>query len=409
MSTSSQMRIVFLFCLAHFCHHLCTATLAPLLPLIRDGLKLNYFQAGLLVSSFAIFYGFGQIPAAILADRLDRAKILMIGLIGTSISSVGVTLSWEYWQMLLCFSFMGLMGATYHALAASLISDRVPTSLRGRALGTHIIGGSSGFLVTPFLAVGLAHWAGNWRWPFIFLGTPALICAIILWLGPFRKSQSSGAVMEALRPNQQRDPVGRQQKVSGSAEILPHFSYLEIIRKIGLLAGLSTVIHIVHSSVSSYFPLYLVDHLGISSKAAGLTVGLISGGGIIGAPTGGILSDRIGRKAVILLSLGLSGPLLMGITWAGTIFIVVVLLLIYGMVTIARSPAMESLIVDVTPSHRRATVLSFYYLASQETSGILTPVVGYMIDHQGATFAFTTLAGALTLAGTLAWVYRKKI
>lgn len=409
MSTSSQIRIAFLFCVAHFCHHLCTATLAPLLPLVRDALKLNYFQAGLLVSSFAIFYGFGQIPAAILADRMDRAKILMVGLMGTSLSTAGVAITREYWQMLLCFSAMGLMGATYHALAASLISDRVPVSLRGRALGTHIIGGSSGFLVTPILAVALAHWTENWRWPFIFLGAPALICAIVLWLGPFRKSQPGGAVGAGFKPALQRDSAGGQQKAPGSAEILPPVSYRLIIKKIGLLASISMVLHMINSSVTSFFPLYLVDHLGLSSKVAGLTVGLISGGGIIGAPAGGILSDRIGRKMVILLSLVLSGPLLMGIIWANTIMIVILLLLTYGMVTLARSPAIESLIVDVTPSHRRATVLSFYYLASQETSGILTPVVGYLIDNQGANFAFTSLAGALTIAGILAWAYRDRI
>ena len=405
MFTSPYIRITVLLTLAHLCHHLCTATLFPMLPLIRDGLALNYFQSGLLVSSFSIFYGFGQVPMAILADRMNRGKILIIGLLGTSISTIGVGITWEYWQMLLCFSALGLTGATYHALGASLISDRVPDNFRGRTLGTHAIGGCAGFLVAPIMAVALAHWAGNWRFAFIVLAVPALFCAMLLWVGPFKISQHRGFNLTGA----QRAAREEHPQAPGSSEKVQPVSYLEIIRKIGILAGLSMMIQMVNSSVISFLPLYLVDHHGVSSETAGLMVAILFGAGIIGAPAGGVLSDRVGRKAVILLSLALSGPFLIGITQANAGVVLIVFLLSYGMATVARGPVMESLIVDVTPSHRRTTVLGFYYLVSQETAGILTPLVGYLIDHQGAGFAFTGLASALSIVGVLALVFRNRI
>jgi len=405
MSDSYHLRIAVLLSFAHMCHHLCTATLYPMLPLIRDGLALNYFQSGLLVSSFSIFYGFGQVPMAILADRMNRGKLLIAGLIGTSLSTIGVGVTWEYWQMLLCFSSLGLLGATYHALAASLISDRVPANLRGRTLGTHTIGGCVGFLVAPVLAVALAHWIGNWRWAFIVMAGPALFCAVFLWLGPFNISRPRGLDTQRAK---WESSEGSGQTPSPGEKIQP-VSYLQIIKSIGLLAGISMMIQMVNASVISFLPLYFVDYHGVSSESAGLMVAIVFGAGIIGAPAGGALSDRVGRKAVIIVSLALSGPFLMGITLANAGVVLIVLLLSYGVVSVARGPVMESLIVDVTPSHRRATVLGFYYLASQETSGVLTPLVGYLIDCHGANFAFSSLAAGLSIAGILALVCRNRI
>jgi len=64
--------VILLFALAHFCHHLCTGCLVPLLPLTGTPLA-RYFQSGLLVSAFSLAYGFGGPPAAWLADRLSAA------------------------------------------------------------------------------------------------------------------------------------------------------------------------------------------------------------------------------------------------------------------------------------------------------------------------------------------------
>jgi len=186
------------------------------------------------------------------------------------------------------------------------------------------------------------------------------------------------------------------------------FSYLQIVRKIGILVGMSMMIQMVNSSIMSFLPLYFVDHHGFNSKSAGLMVAILFGAGIIGAPAGGALSDRVGRKAVILFSLALGGPLLLGITWAGAGVVLIIFLLTYGMVTVARAPVTESLIVDVSPSHRRTTVLGVYHLLSQETAGVLTPLVGYLIDSQGAGFAFTSLAAAFSTAGILALFFRNR-
>ena len=114
-----------------------------------------------------------------------------------------------------------------------------------------------------------------------------------------------------------------------------------------------------------------------------MVISLIAGSGIVGGPLGGGLSDRFGRKRVILIALSLSGPLFFAITMSPSRIPLILSLLLYGMVMSVRMPSMESLIADVVPVGRRTTVLGFYYFVGMETSGLTTPVFGRLIDVYG--------------------------
>ena len=75
------------FILAHFSHHVSTGVLVPLLPLVRESFNLNYFESGVLISSFGLPYGLAQVPMALLADRLGHLPIIILGLLGVSLAS----------------------------------------------------------------------------------------------------------------------------------------------------------------------------------------------------------------------------------------------------------------------------------------------------------------------------------
>jgi MFS transporter, FSR family, fosmidomycin resistance protein len=395
-----------LFSLAHFSHHLSTGVLVPLLPLLRQDLGLNYFQAGVLVSSFSLSYGFGQLPMALLADRFSPVLLIVIGLIGTSLSSVAVSLTHTYWQMIPCFIILGLLGATYHAPAASFLSQLVPKAQRGRSLGTHTIGGSASFLLTPVIAVAIATQTSTWRLSFLLLAIPALVMGIFLCFVAW-KSREVGQITEEAQSNPSTGGSNCGDNITDEPEST--ITWSQIIRAIGILAMISITIQIVFSSVHSYLPLYLVDRHGIAPEYAGIMVGLVAGAGIVGAPLGGALSDRMGRKKVILLSLSLAGPLLFAVIQAPSNLWLPLLLLVYGAIISTRMPAMESLIADVVPSQRRATVLGIYYLTGQETAGIITPLVGHIIDQNGPSPAFTGLALGLCVVSAIALILRKRI
>jgi MFS family permease len=74
-----------------------------------------------------------------------------------------------------------------------------------------------------------------------------------------------------------------------------------------------------------------------------------------------------------------------------------------------RMPTMESLIADVVPVGRRATVLGIYFFLGMETAGFTTPIVGRLIDIYELETVFTGLAIGLCLVAAIALVFRKQI
>jgi len=393
------------FVIAHFSHHACTGVLIPLLPILRESFGLNYFQSGVLVSCFSLSYGLGQVPLAILADRFSRRLIIILGLISISFTGIGISLTQTFWQMVPFFIAMGIIGGTYHAPASSFISQSLPMAIRGRALGMHITGGSASFLLTPAMALGLATLFGSWRVSFLILALPALLVGVVLWL---TTTETGGDIEDDLRteetPETQTPPVA-----SVDEEDQPLPSWLQIVRAIGIIVCLSIVMQIVFASVNSYLPLYMVDRHGISPKWAGLVISLIAGTGVIGAPLGGALSDRFGRKRIILICLTLAGPLFFAVTWVPYGLLLLLALILYGLTISVRMPTMESLIADVVPVGRRTTVLGVYFFLGMETAGLTTPLVGGFIDKFGLEPVLTGLAGGLCVVAAAALLFRKHI
>lgn len=360
------------FILSHLGHHLCTGVLVPLLPLLRQYFQLNYFRSGLLTSSFSIAYGFAQLPIATISDRAGKRTIIILGLLGISLSGMAAGLTRNYSQLLICLVLMGLFGSSYHASSSSFLSQSFSQERRGQMLGLHLVGGSLSFMITPFLAVLIARLSGSWRFAFSILALPALMAGFLLWV--------------TVRDHEENEA----RLTSTSVEGEPVWRYM--LQAIGLLLGAALLLQLITFSIYSFLPLYLVDKHGVSFEQAGVMTGIMIGVGIVGSPLGGTLSDRIGRQRVILVSVISAGPLLYLFTLAPIGFGVLAILVLYGLVMSFRMPAIESLIADFVPSQRRATALAAYYFFSQETASVITPLVGRLIDLQGMDPVFRGLA-----------------
>jgi len=358
--------------LSHLGHHLCTGVLVPLLPLLRQDFQLNYFRSGLLTSSFSIAYGFAQLPIAALSDRIGKRTIIILGLLGVSLSGVMAGLTRNYDQLLMCLILMGLFGSSYHAPSSSFLSQSFSQEKRGQMLGLHFVGGNFSFVITPLLAVLIVRLSGSWRLAFIVLALPALMAGLLLWATV-------------------RGRKGTKTKVT-SGFLGDKLAWRDILRAVGLLLGVVLLLRLITFSIFSFLPLYLVDKHGVSFEQAGLMTGIMVGVGVVGAPLGGALSDRIGRQKVILISVISAGPFLYLFTLAPLGFWLLAALVLHGLTMSFRMPAVESLIADFVPGQRRATVLAAYYFLSQETASAITPLVGYLIDIQGMDPVFRGLA-----------------
>jgi FSR family fosmidomycin resistance protein-like MFS transporter len=360
------------FILAHFAHHLATGALTPLLPMLRDDLKLTYFDVGVLTGAFTLTYSIMQIPAAAAGNRYSRRKLIVIGLIGAGVGSMLVGLADGYWTLVAALVVIGAFGSTYHALASAFLSFTFSQANRGRSLGMHTIGGSGSLLVTPVVAVLVAAYFGTWRAAFVVLGIVPIVVGFVLLVAA---REQEAAHLKAF-----------------TAAVGERLTLTEIGRLIGLLIVIAAVGGMLQMAVMSFLPLYLVDKHSVSKELAGIVSGLVAGGGIIGAPLGGALSDRFSRRPIIILSLVVAGPLLYLLTLLPFGLPMLVLITVYGMALSMRMPVMESVIADVVPPMQRGTALGIYFFFTQETTAVLSPVIGGLIDSYGPDPTFVGLA-----------------
>jgi MFS transporter, FSR family, fosmidomycin resistance protein len=374
------------FVLAHFGHHLCTATLIPLLPMIRDSFSLDYFQSGLLISAFSLTYGFAQLPIAVVAERLGKRRVLAVGLMGTGAACLSAGFSGSFLHIVLSMVAIGVAGSSYHAPASALLSQIAGRQGRGRSLGMHVIGGSAGLMAAPVIAILVANATGSWRNSFLVAALPVFLAGVLVWT-VLRSHEESSA-----------------KRMAGEA-VAP-VRFLMVFRLLGLLVVVALLTQLLVSAMTSYLPLFLVDARGVPSDTAGLMLAVIYGAGAFFAPLGGALSDRVGRKPIVLLSVVLAGPIILLITSLPFGILMLAALALYGGVITVRLPVMEAHIADVIPASQRAVVLAGFYFVSQETAGVFTPLLGLTIDQVGIAAGFQLLSGmalAISLLVLILW------
>ena len=362
--------------LAHFGHHLLTALPVPLLPMIRDDFALDYTQAGLVVSAFSLSYGIGQLPAGWLADRIGARVLLATGIGGVALAGLFIGLSQTFVMMVIFLALMGLVGGGYHPSAAPLISASVEPQNRGRALGFHLMGGSGSFFLSPLIAAAIAATWG-WRGSFIGLAVPTAVFAIIFYVLLGRRAGTS-----------RTEPTITERH--GEMPSSPRR-----LRRLVAFMVLSTSTGAVTMSTIAFIPLFMVDHFGIAEETAAAFLSIVYSAGLWASPLGGYLSDRLGRVPVMLTVCFGAGPVIYLLNLVPYGLGIGALLLVIGSIIYIRMPVSEAYIVGQTPERHRSTVFGIYYFASIEAGGVLTPVMGSLIDHFGFYSSFGMAAATL--------------
>ncbi len=370
-----------LFVLAHFAHHLLTGLPVPILPMIRSEFNLDYTQSGLVVSAFNLSYGISQLPGGWLADRFGYRILITIGICGTALAGFFVGLSQTLLTVIIFLSLMGLLAGGYHPAAPVMISASVEKRNQGRALGYHLIGGAASSFLGPLIAVAIAS---SFGWRLSFLGLALFTLGFGIYFFAFlSRYEGTGQAQQATKPC--------APEVSSSSQNS---------RSLLFFILLSTFTQAVIISTISFIPLYLVDHLGFSKGTAGAFFAWIYSAGIWVSPLAGYLSDRLGRIPIFLAVCLLAGPVIYSLILVTSPWAMIMLLIAIGIIMYVRMPVSEAYILRQASERNRSMILGIYYFGSLEGGGLLTPLMGYLIDHLGFATSFT-IAGCSVVVVTL--------
>lgn len=137
------------------------------LPQISNDLHIPMNQAEWISSAYLILICMSLILFGKLGDQVSKSRIFQLGTLLFTISSLVCGLSQNLVVLLIARCFQGLGASMTMATNLGIITETVPFSLRGRALGINTTIGQVGYIAGPAMA-GIILSFANWNWIFLF-------------------------------------------------------------------------------------------------------------------------------------------------------------------------------------------------------------------------------------------------
>ncbi len=347
------------------------ATLGIALPEIRGTFSLSEIAGGSLFSVMMTIAALTSGVAGRLADGIGRKTVLITGL---SLLSAGFTLASFSHDDILFFCFLGVTGIGYGFTAPSLyalMSDLLP---HRRGLGTSLIsvtygtGGAVGAVLSSRLVASF-----GWRSAFLTVG---VIAATIMLLQLYwvrdrhrtRMAKRSGSVRSALSTS------------------------------IAILAVAEFIGGSVFWSCAAWTPTALRAAKALTLQETGWIMGVLSIANMIGSFGLGILSDKFGRKRVIVLSaLPAAAAAFVVFHWLDSAIALAAGIFVFGVLKASVPALVVALAQETAPAGNAGTaagmIMSLHY-----TAGVLAPLLSaQLITGTGDILVAMILVSSLPL------------
>lgn len=353
----------------HFIHDVFSSFLSPWLPLLIEKLSLSLTLAG----SLTLFL---RLPSlldpliGVVADRTDMRYMVVTAPAVTAVCMSLIGLAPNYAIVALLLFTVGLSAAAFHVPAPVMIA-RVSGSQVGKGMSFFMAAGELARTVGPLVAVA----------------------AVSLWgfEGSYRV-MTIGLVASAWLYWQLRHATahGKRESHSSVIKTWQALRYV-LIPLIGIVVARALTV----ASLTAFLPAYMVVE-GKSLWVGGTALAVLELAGMFGTLTSGTLSDRLGRRFVLLAAM-IASPMLMLVflltsTWMG--FAVLVPL---GFTVFAAAPIMLAIVLEHARG-MRATANGIYMGINFVVVSGITVLVGWLGDMIGLQAAFTVSA-LLSLAG----------
>jgi FSR family fosmidomycin resistance protein-like MFS transporter len=349
--------------LAHLVHDIYSSFLAPLLPLLIDKLTMTLTQAGLLSTVM-------QLPALInpwvgsLADRFSVRWLLILAPVMTAVPMSLIGLAPTYGGLLMLVLVAGVSVSLFH-VPAPVVVARMSASRKGMGMSLFMVGGEAARALGPLVAVGAVALVG-------LEGIYPLMGASVV---------CSGLLFYATRDL----PV-----THGTYARIPLRQTWHELRPVLLpISGILVARGFMHACMTAFLPTFIAMHTG-NLWLAGIALTIFETAGVGGVLAAGTLSDRFGRRRVLILSLLGAPASLLGFIWAQG-WVAYVMLVLTGLTLLCTTPVMLALVQERAGKSPSAANGMFMMISFLARSAVVV-IVGLIGDGLGLKSAFTIAA-----------------
>ena len=367
-----QLAPVVFLVVIFFINFIARVILSPLLPTIEKELGISHGEAGSFFFLISAGYVIALLGSGFLASRSSHKITIVISITGVGLMLLWISCASSLGTMSVGLFGLGLAAGLYIPSAVATITSLIERPHWGKAIAVHELAPNLAFFAGPFVAELFVRWS-TWRLALSFLGAVSLLS-----FAYFR--------------------FGRGGEFAGDSPASSAFGMLVRSTAFWIMAVLFGLGVSATIGVYAMLPLYLVSERHLELSWANTLVALSRSYGPILGVLGGWVSDRLGPKRTILMSLTFTGTttLLLGLVSSFWISIVV---LLQPLLAVWFFPAAFAALAATTPPGARnlavAFTIPFGYLIG---GGAIPTFIGIMGDAGSFAVGFM-VTGSLILLG----------
>jgi MFS transporter, DHA1 family, multidrug resistance protein len=388
---SRENRVLLWMCVLVAVNQLGFGAMIPSLPLYAQSFGVPASAVGMAVAIYGLARFFTAVPSGQLSDRLGRRPTLAIGGIVSAIGNLWCAVAGSFPEFIIARFVAGAGAGLIVTTGQIVLADITTPERRGRMLslyqGTFIfavgIGPFPGGLLAEHYGLAAPFWA---------YGVAALMATAVAWF----------AVSET------RD----MGKNAGARATGPKLSFIDQTRLLTSKIGFALISVIVlmgaivrTGGLFTVIPILAKDRLDLSVAAIGFALMLGSVSGLVAAYPLGWMTDRFGRKAVIVPATVISGSSMLLYCFAPSYAWFIVASIVWGVAISALGTAPAAYAADSAPPGMNAAAMSTFRMIADAGYVAGPLLLGLIVDFFGAIAALAVAALLVMMSGAAFGVY----
>lgn len=356
--------------------------IAPVLPQLARHFGVSIGAATFIITAFAIMRLVAAPPAGILIQRLGERYVYVSGLLIVAVSTAACAFAHTYWQLLV-YRALGGLGSTMFFIAALGLMIRIsPPNARGQVAGLF----SGAFLIGSVVGPVLGSLTAGFglHAPFVIYGVLLLVAASVVFIS-LRRSSLAGPAP--------RDELSVTVRVA-----LRHRAY-----RAALLSNFATGWSLFGLRFA-LVPLFVEEVLDRQPRnVAGIALAAFAIGNVLVVVPSGRLSDRIGRRPLLITGLVLAGLATAALGEAPSLPLFYGGALIAGIATGLFGAPQQAAVADVIGRARGGGAIATYQMMSDVGSIVGSFGVGLIAQQLSYGWSFA-VSGAILLLAAVGWM-----
>jgi len=380
----------------HGISHLYDQGFPVFLPAIKAAMGLSNFEIAFMLGIRQGSSGAVNLIGGAIVDQMKASwgPILTGCMIWAALGFLVLAASPNLFVLSIAVVIVSVPGTLWHLPSTAALSRRFPDR-RGFAISMHGFGSNIGNVLAPIVAGGLLTFM-LWRHILLIYAAPAAIMAVFVWWSLKDLGKEDG---DQGQEKQERDVIGAYRDGLAMLKI-------PVVATLVLAAAVRGV---ANNALFQWAPFYLREAtdggLAMGYFSVGVHLALLTGMGIISAPILGYLSDKYGRKEVLVPGLIIAAVLTMFVVSAGDSVYLALLLAGIGLFSFALQQIILAALLDVVERGTEATASGLIF-GINGLLGFGSPfIAAFIINHFGGYGSIFYYVGALTILSAVIIVF----